>query len=80
MYIDIFVVFRNIPLSLVLGVPFVIVLYILTNIAYFAALDMDAFFNSGSVAYVSIVTVNEMTYRLITIKSFIEYIQLYINA
>jgi len=44
---------RNLPLSIIIGVPLVMVVYILTNISYFAVMSVDELIASPAVAVVS---------------------------
>ena len=50
----IFVIFRDLPRALKIGIPLIIIIYLLTNIAYFANAGGQSIFNSGAVAMVSI--------------------------
>ena len=50
----IFVIFRDLPRALMIGIPLVTIVYLLTNIAYIAVVGGRGILNSGAVAIVSI--------------------------
>ncbi|ESO08465.1 hypothetical protein HELRODRAFT_190743 [Helobdella robusta] len=41
---------RNLPLSICIGVPITVIIYILTNISYFTVMDVEGMINSPAVA------------------------------
>ena len=50
----IFVIFRDLPRALMIGIPLVTIAYLLTNIACIDVVGGHCIFNSGAVAMVSI--------------------------
>jgi hypothetical protein len=48
---------RNIPRAIGIGIPLVTIVYLLTNIAYFAVLSKEEIIEGGAVAVVSVVLV-----------------------
>ncbi len=48
-----FSVSRNVPLAVILGLPIIIILYILTNVSYFTVMSVEELLASPAVAIVS---------------------------
>lgn len=46
-------VFRNLPRAIYCGMPLVTIIYVLTNLSYFAVLNKDEMMNSFAIAVVS---------------------------
>ncbi len=46
--------YRNLPLSMMLGLPIVILVYMLTNVSYFTVMSVDELLASPAVAIVSV--------------------------
>jgi len=46
---------RDLPLSIILGIPITALLYILVNLSYLTVLDKDAMIQSEAVAVVSVI-------------------------
>jgi len=53
MIINIFLLIRNLPLAIFLALPIVIVIYLVTNLAYYVVLTPHEILNSMTVALVS---------------------------
>jgi hypothetical protein len=55
MYIIVSVLFRNLPLAILIAMPLVISVYTLTNLSYFTVMSIDELINSPAVAVVSMI-------------------------
>lgn len=70
------VVFRNLPLAVIMGVLSVAVVYLLTNIAYFSVLTMNEMISSPAVVVVSIcqkdAVLRPLSFRTLTRLSCVE--------
>ena len=51
---------RNLPLAIIIGVPLVMVVYVLTNISYFTVISLQELIDSPAVALVTKISCSQM--------------------